>query len=452
MITRDLAGVRLRVVGSGVSGLAAAVIAGERGANVEIVEATRAVGGLLAPFEFRGIACDAGSHRLHRVGLSHPTVARLVAPTEPIRRRRRGVLLLRGRRISYPPSWLGLAWGLGGDGVRFGIDLARRPNVLRDWESMRGHDEDRGFAEFVRARVGDAAYQAFYRPYAEKVWGLDANEISQTVAKARVSSSSPWQLVGRMMRSFSGERRVDEFFYPKGGMSSVVQHLRSRANALGVRLVQSTRIDRREVLGEFDAVLFSGALRDLIDPNEGSSLDHRGLYLIYLALPIDRLGPFETYYTPETHLWFGRVSELQNYSSTLRRAGETTICVEIPEGKWGREHRFDRGQELDEILRQLRASGIVPRGVAPIAVEQRFVEDVYPMYRRGWVASWSTALERVARLRNVLPFGRQGLFLHCNVDQCIAMADDVVSHVAARREFSDWHAHARRLLGLRVRD
>src|SRR5262249_15637767 len=155
-------------------------------------------------------------------------------------------------------------------------------------------------------------------------------------------------------------------------------------------------------------------------------LEHRGLYLLYLALPIDRLAPFETYYTPEAHLWFGRVSELQNYSPSLRRPGETTICVEIPEGRWGRDRRFDRAPMIDEIVDQLRACEIVPRNVEPIAVAQRFVDDVYPLYRRGWIASWNAALEEVASLRRVLPFGRQGLFLHCNIDQCIALADDVV--------------------------
>ena len=90
--------------------------------------------------------------------------------------------------------------------------------------------------------------------------------------------------------------------------------------------------------------------------------------------------------------------------------------------------------------------------MSPLEVQQRFIEDVYPLYRRGWTTTWESAIDEVARLGNVLPFGRQGLFLHCNIDQCIAMADDVVAHVAGRRSFDSWRAHARGLLGLRVRD
>mgnify|MGYP001567770557 CR=1 FL=1 len=164
------------------------------------------------------------------------------------------------------------------------------------------------------------------------------------------------------------------------------------------------------------------------------------------------MGAFETYYTPEAHHWFGRVSELQNYSPALRRPGETLICVEIPEGRFGRAKRFDVAPEIDEVIRQLHEAKIVPRGVRPIDVAQRFVDDVYPLYRRGWIDAWSLAMEEVGTLGKVLPFGRQGLFLHCNVDQCIAIADDVVSHLAAGRGFDAWRSHARELLGSRVRD
>ncbi|GAC1365842.1 MAG: hypothetical protein NVSMB47_17170 [Polyangiales bacterium] len=232
-------------------------------------------------------------------------------------------------------------------------------------------------------------------------------------------------------------------------MSAVIRTLAARAERLGVRTTRA----RWDPAASPDAgrVLFSGRLRDLV-PAESASLQHRGVYLIYLALPLERLDRFETYYAPEARYWFGRVAELQNYSPSLRRAGETVLCVEIPEGRWGEGKRFDRGSELADLLAQLRDAAILPRDVTPLHAEQRFVADVYPLYRRGWVAAWDRALDAVAARGAFVPFGRQGLFLHCNIDACIAMADAAVAHVAAGGDGLGWKKRARAHLGVRGRD
>ena len=446
---------KVLVVGAGVSGLSAAVLAAERGASVELVEGEQAIGGLLQGHRFRDVDCDLGSHRLHRAALEHPVVARLVGRIDLRRRPRRGVLLLGGLRIPYPPSWLDLARGLSASGPRFAASFVLRRERLIGWERARldDLDEDLGFSRFVRARVGDAAFEAFYRPYVEKVWGLDADQVSQTVAKARVSTTAPLSLIAsglgrRLARAFGREHRPGEFLYPRLGMSTLVEDLRARAEALGVVIRRGVRFDPRAPR-QADVVLHSGKLADLTP----RALGHRGVYLVYLALPLARVDRFETYYTPEARFWFGRVSELANYAPALSRPGETILCVEIPEGRWGEGRRFDRAPELRELLGQLRRAEILPPNVEPLEVSQRFVRDVYPLYVRGWAREWGAALDDVARLGGVLPFGRQGLYLHCNIDQCMAMALDVVDHVDAARSFEAWRAHARGvLLGVRVRD
>ena len=466
-------GKKVLVVGAGVSGLAAAMFASERGADVEVVDESSRVGGLLARFSVRGLDCDLGSHRLHREGLAQPAVASLMAAVGLDRsldvRPRRGVLLLGGRRVAYPPSFFDLARGLGRAGVPFAASFLRRSSEGASWDEARmdapDDASDVGFERFVRARVGDEAYRAFYRPYVEKVWGLEGGEISQTVAKARVSTTAPLQLVrsraSRMLRRLVSRaigrapRDEGEFVYPRAGMSSFVDALVASLLARGVRLgAQAPQlVDGRALAArsDVDLVLHAGRLRDLV-PAHAASLQHRGVYVLHLVLPISRVGVAETYYTPEARWWFGRVAEVQNYAPALRREGETTLTVEIPEGRWGPSMRFDEGALRDELLDQLRACGIVPRGVHPIELVQRFSPDVYPLYRRGWVARWSEAMRDVAAMERVLPFGRQGLFLHCNIDACITMASDAVAHGAAGGDGRAWAAKARAMLGVRVRD
>ena len=45
------------------------------------------------------------------------------------------------------------------------------------------------------------------------------------------------------------------------------------------------------------------------------------------------------------------------------RPGETILCVEIPEGRWGSNEDFTRGKQGEALLAQLAGEGIVPPGV-----------------------------------------------------------------------------------------
>jgi len=446
----------LLVAGAGVSGLYAALLAARAGRRVRIVERAARIGGLAGSEIFRGVPCDLGSHRLHPAALEGP-LFREIHREEPLwTRPRRGVLLLDGRRVPYPPSALSMAIALGPRrSLSLGLGLATRSDKRRafaTWEEdRRSDDDDQGFEAFVRARVGDAAYDFFYRPYAQKVWGLCPAELSQTVAKKRVSATDPLRLVrgvaSRVVARARGAplERGDHFVYPPGGTSSLVAWLERKLEDLSVS-VETGAAFEHDPSGP--NVLFAGDLADLVD----TPLEHRGIYLVFLALPVSRISDIETYYSPDERHWFGRVSELSNYSPSLGRPGETILCVEIPEGAWGRGRDFASGEALISLLDQLEGAGIVPRGMRPIEVRQRFLPRVYPLYRRGWRRQWRETMDRVTALGNVFPIGRQALFLHVNLDHCAAIAEEAVGHVLSGGDARSFIDRAERFLDLRVRD
>ena len=205
-----------------------------------------------------------------------------------LRRPRRGVVLFNDHRIPYPPTALAMLGALGPRAslaLGFGlVARSRQRRAFAAWERDRAaDDEDVGFERFVRARVGGPAYEAFYRPYAEKVWGLDPAELSQSVAKKRVSTTAPWQLVqsvaGRALRWAIGREAdaVDTFVYPAEGASAIIAWLEAQLAALGVPVERGARFDASAPRS--GPVLFAGDLRDLVP----TPLEHRGLYLVYLA-------------------------------------------------------------------------------------------------------------------------------------------------------------------------
>lgn len=439
------------VVGAGLSGLYAALLLARAGRRVRLLERAARPGGLAASETFRGVPCDLGSHRLHPAALDLPLFREIHARAPFLTRPRRGVLVLGDRHAPYPPDALSMLRALGPRAslsMALGLLAAPRRQAFQGWERARAaaDADDMGFERFVVDRVGRAAYAAFYRPYAEKVWGIDPAELSQTVAKKRVSTTTPLALLRARAARNENERR-DVFLYPPGGVASIIAYLVDRLAELGVRPEPGRAFSAADFLGRAP-VLYAGDLADLAP---AARLEHRGLYLVYLALPIPRAGVAETYYCPDPRCWFGRVSELQHYSPALRNDGETILCVEIPEGAWGRGLDFASGARLAALLDQLARAGILPPGVRPLEIRQRFVPGVYPIYRRGWREPWRAAMQHLASL-GVVPFGRQALFLHCNLDHCATIAADAVAHVESGGTPAAWVDHAERYLELRVRD
>ncbi len=446
---------RVAVVGAGVSGLVAAAELGKRGFDVTIYEVDHEVGGMLAPVKFAGMALDRGSHRLHTE--ARQSLAAVGVDASLQRRPRRGRLLLGGRAIRYPLRPVELALGLGLSGIlQTACHVAR--SGLRDLSSKTKQRASRGagYETTMRARVGDRAFAALYQPYAEKVWGRADDGLCGSVAERRLSSSRPGQLVARSVSGLLpfSRRRDDHFYYPRQGMAGLCGALRDAAAAAGVVFRGGRRITRATLSTlDADKIVFTGRLADIAGTGGDPpwSLLHQGLYLVYLLVPSSFVADADTWYVPESRYWFGRVSRPERFSRRFARPKETVLCLEIPAARHGLGGDFLAAKDV--LISQLQDARVLSRGCRVVAVTQRFLGDVYPMYHRSWRRDLNMALGRLAQFDpRVYPAGRQGLFLHCNIDHCADIARDVAHAVASGMPSDTWINSARRYQCLSVRD
>lgn len=444
---------RCIIVGAGVAGLSAAVLLARisRDLDVEVWEASEETGGLLAPVSFCGMDCDRGSHRIHTQ--ADPLLLELTSREQWYTRTRRGVLVLQGRHLDYPLQLVPFLRGLGWNTVvQMGLGFLLRPQSFRQylsWERDRANPEedDEGFEQFVVRRAGWAAYQQFYRPYVEKVWGEDPSLISRTVAKQRISTSLPWQRLWASL-SFRNNKTPETFLYPRWGMVGLIRCLKQMAEELGVSIHCGRKVDA-VALPTLDAtaIFFGGHLSDLVPT---CSLTHRGLYLVYLAFPEGSVEHHDTFYVPESDYWFGRVSQIAQFSPEFVVAGKQVLCLEIPEGRWGTGMNF---LENPDVLReQLCSAGILKHRVPILDAHQHFLPRVYPLYRRGWLSQWQQAMQTLQAWPHVYPIGRQGLYLHCNIDHCVQISHHAVQSFLQHECSTHWLTQTHRYLDLRVRD
>ncbi len=469
----------LVVLGAGVTGLTAAdALARRFGPRIVVLERELAPGGLAQSFSRGPWTFDLGSHRIHE-GYD-PEALRLVRElcgADLLQRQRRGRIHLAGRFLPYPPSPLDIVCSYGPrQGYRFLHDLL----AGRFRHFVNGADLQT-FESYCIARVGQSLYHHFYRPYAEKLWGLPASEVSFEPAASRVKRfeiRSLWKAVERL---FGGDP-TPSYYYPARGIGQITESLRRRVLAsggqllLGCDLERLTLRDDRHIesltfrqgdgtrvelpVAALIATIPLDQLHGLVRlESEGGvpppfDLRWRGLRILYLLTARRRPSATETYYFPESRLLIGRVSELHLYSPALNQGDLAALTIEIPCSVSDRVWSLDEARLAEHCLGELEALEIL----APAPREQdeffsRRLPQVYPVYERGWRRRYDRIQARLGSIDNLFPIGRPALFLHCNIDHGIAMALRLSRFLLdGPADKSEWQALQEQFYQYRVRD
>lgn len=449
----------LVVLGAGPAGLATALAAAERGLAVEVLEAAPAVGGMSASFEVAGIRVDMGSHRLHpsMTGEVRALLDRLLGEDLQVRPRN-GRILLAGRWVAFPPSTTDLVRRLpAGFAAGVALDTATAP--LR-----RIGRRDETFADVVRAGLGPTFLREFYGPYAEKLWGLPPEKLDGELARRRVSAGGATSLLCRLAPGRASTGRT--FMSPRRGFGQVAEALATAAADAGATITCRTPVRRIERLGgswtvravtrpeddeiEVDApVVVStlpvpaavGLLGRAAPPavrDSATSLDHRGVVLVYLVLERRQWTPFDAHYLPGPETVASRVSEPRNYRDGDDPDGVTVLCAEVP---------CDVGDDVwsagDEALGYRVAGELTALGLPtePVEVVTRRLPAVYPRLRPGDTAL-RDAVDRWWGTRpGLLSVGRAGRHVgdntHHVIDEGLAVGrlvgpDGQVDRIALR--------------------
>jgi protoporphyrinogen oxidase len=424
----------IAVVGAGPAGLAAAWRSAAAGHQVAVIERAPAVGGMAGSFDVAGLRVDHGSHRLHPATPA-PILAALrgFLGADLQVRPRHGRIRLLDRWVAFP--------------LRTGDLLRRTPPafaVRAAVDALGGllrRPRDDTFAEVVRAGLGPAVLDAFYDPYARKLWDTPPAQLAGELARRRVSASSPAHIVRRLARGSRSAGRT--FLYPRRGFGAIPEALADAACAAGAAMrlgcgVDSlcrlpdgawrlafddgTSLDAEHVWSTVPLVALAGMAQP--PPPEpamesAGGLRHRAMVLLYLVLDRPQWTAYDAHYFPAPDVFASRLSEPRNYRDNPDDpADRTVLCAEIP--CWPGDDVW-RAADTDLAVRlgeELVAAGLPP--ARPVEVAARRLPHVYPVYRPGF-ADDLAALERWASTAGLVTFGRQGLFTPDNTHHALAM-------------------------------
>ena len=404
-----------------------------RNFRVIVLERQDRVGGLAGSFEVAGQRVDHGSHRLHPA--TDPEILGLLRSrlgNELQQRTRRGRIRIKGRWLPFPPDPLTTIRSLP-------PGFLARAALSAATATMRPR-RDGSFAEYVTTGLGRAMGEAFYFPYARKIWGVDPEHLSGDQARRRISADTPWKLVRRVTTGRKGAGGF--FYYPAGGFGRIPETLAEAAEEAGAEIRLSSAAagvefgessvavttSRGDTLaaGQVWSTIPLTSLTRLVTPISGdpvprvNRLEYRAMILVYLALPVDRHTPFDAHYFPESDIPMTRVSEPKNYRSGPDPPGITVLCAELPcsltDPIWG----WSSGELSDLVADALSRCGLKPP--QPVEVAVRRFGHAYPVYRIGHEPILSSLIEWTDRRSRLVTFGRQGLFAHDNTHHALAMA------------------------------
>lgn len=444
------------ICGGGLAGLAAGHALARAGRDVVVLERETQVGGLARTLEHRGQRFDLGGHRLLTDSARVGELVREVVGEPLLRVPRASKILLGGRYVDYPLRPLDAISALGPAATLRalrGYLAARLAHRLRARTLLSLED-------WVVRHYGRPLFELFFKPYSEKVWGLDCARISADWVAQRIQGVTLGMAIRRaLLRPAAGGPRTltTEFLYPARGIGSIAEGLRAeiekrgrvRTESLVTRLVHHAgRIERVAVrqggrsafyraadfISSLPLPVLVGRLWPAPPPPvlaAATRLRYRDLLLVAVRLACERATDQTWIYVPGREVSFGRVHEPKNWSPRMGAAGQTLLVTEHFCSRSDAQWRTDDDALLERTIGELAALGLMRRADALDGLVVR-VPCAYPVFEVGYAEACRVIAEYLAGFTNLHVVGRTGAFRYYNMDHAIESGLDAAQAVLAR--------------------
>jgi protoporphyrinogen oxidase/predicted dehydrogenase len=430
-------GLGTAILGGGPAGLTAAYMIGRRGFPGAVFEADGTVGGIAKTIEFNGYRFDLGGHRFFtKLG----PVQRLweeMLNGDFLTRPRLSRIYYNGKFFSYPIAAKDVVG-------RLGLYESTRCALSYLWAARHRKNDAETFEEWVTTRFGRRLYDAFFRSYTEKVWGIPGSEIRSLWAAQRIKNFS----LGKAMLSILGLRRehvttlIEEFRYPRFGPGQMWEAFAARAENAGIDIhlnhkcvavkhsenrVQSVVVRQNGDVFEFpvDSVISSIPVSQLVlslDPPPPShvveaakKLRYRDLVLVALMTSEPEPFPDNWIYLHDPETRAGRVQNYGAWSPDMVKSGTTCLGV---------EYFCFQGDDIWE-MNDVDAVALAKEELARIGlIDPHKVTDgvkvlvprAYPVYDADFEEAVATLRSYLAGFHNLQTCGRNGLHRYNNQD------------------------------------
>jgi protoporphyrinogen oxidase len=409
-----------------------------RGAEGAVYEADGTVGGIAKTVVYDGYRFDLGGHRFFTKLSQVQRLWEELMGEDFLVRPRLSRIYYEGKFFAYPLRAPDVV-------ARLGVIESALCSLSYFWSRLnRPRLSMETFEDWVTAHFGARLYDAFFRSYTEKVWGIPGSEIHAEWAVQRIKDFSFWKALVVALHLKRGDvtTLIEQFHYPRLGPGQMWERMQERVEERGIpvrlnhrvraiyhehNVVHGISVQRNGTTMEVpvDAVLSSIPLSELVlslDPpppedvvRAATRLRYRALCLVALIIDHEQPFPDNWIYLHDPGIRAGRVQNFGAWSPELVKPGTTCLGVEYFcfEGD-------DIWEMSDEEVVKLATSELARIGLVDPAdvrdgVKVR-VPKAYPMYDGDYREAVATLHGYLAGFENLKTFGRNGLHRYNNQD------------------------------------
>ena len=449
----------IAVLGAGPAGLTGAYVLSLRGRPGVVIEADGMVGGLAKTAQFNGYRFDLGGHRFFTKLKPIERLWREWLSDDLLTRPRLSRIYFQGKYFSYPLTAKDVV-------ARLGLVESARCALSYLWALRSRGKKSEYFEDWVTARFGRRLYNAFFRSYSEKVWGIPGSEIRSEWAAQRIKNFSLFKALLTILHLRRGHvtTLIEEFEYPRLGPGQMWETVSDHVEQHGIPVLLNTSVVAIEHDGdrvtsvrvssdavsrsyEVGGVLSTIPLRELVlrlTPEAPADVLAAARQLRYrdlcvVALMTNEADPFPDnwiyLHDPETRA--GRVQNYGAWSKDLVQEGTTCLGVEYFCFEGDEIWEMPDDEAVEFATRELARIGLIDPARVFDGVKIR-VPRAYPIYDRDYLEATAIIRRYLERFSNLATCGRNGLHRYNNQDHSMWTAILATLNLVADNSYDVW--------------
>lgn len=436
---------RVAILGAGLTGLTLASILSGKGNRVVVFEKEKTVGGLARTLEFDGQLYDLGPHEFCTNNQELVDILKGLLGEDFLVCHKKAAQFFMKKFIDYPVRPMHFLKQV--DKLLLFKIFAEL--VYFRFKNLVCETMDYSFEHWVTNRFGATMYNLYFKPYTEKVWGLDPGLLDPRTASDRIAFNSVFDIIHQTLLYYLFKKEQLEsvhsplkskFYYARGGIGRLIERLHERCLGAGCEIRTNWDVKKAvvkngvmksivnqagEVEEDFDLFVSTIPITALNlamhKPELNSNLQFRSMVFCFLDLPQESLSPFHWIYIPEIEYSFQRITEFSHFNAGMTLPGRTGICAEIAcfedDATWS-----SKDSDIVELVKKdLTEAGILKdsKGVKGWIHREK---HAYPIQVNGFLENVKHSVSYVESIKNLVTTGRQGLYKYCNMNECMEMA------------------------------
>jgi protoporphyrinogen oxidase len=425
------------IIGAGPAGLSAAYECMKRGIRPIVVEKADRVGGIARTETYKGYHFDIGGHRFFSKNQKINQLWQEMLGEDFLRVHRMSSIYYQGRFFNYPLDFFNASFNLG---VMESVLILLSYFRAQCWP----HPEEVTFEQWVSNRFGRRLYEAFFKTYTEKVWGIPCRRIRADWAAQRIKGLSLIVAVSNALLGVQQAKSlVSEFYYPRKGPGMMWERFREAVEAGGGQVrrnweaislkhengriasiicIQGGKTEEIPV-GHLISSMPISRLVAMLEPKvtdkaleAARGLSYRAFIIVVLIVDKEDLFPDQWIYIHSPDVRVGRIQNFKNWSAAMvPDPKRTSVGMEYFCNEGDATWTMSDTELLDLAARELSELGLAKTHdvIDGLVVRQ---PKAYPIYNYEYEKHLEVIRDFLKTIDNLQTIGRNGMHRYNNMD------------------------------------